>query len=581
MPQIDHELRRAVKAWITDDPDPETRDELETLLQQNDVEGLHDRFRGLLKFGTAGLRGLLGAGPSRMNRSVVIRATAGLCAWVKQQVPDAAERGVCIGYDGRRMSRELAEDAARVVVGAGLLARAFRTVVPTPLLAYSVLHRRAAAGVMITASHNPPAYNGYKVYWENGAQIIPPHDQGISESIRAVDAVVGVPLGDLDAAEAHGMYEVLGDSIRERYLERVAALAVHPETPRDLSIAYTALHGVGESLVRDALAQAGFESVYSVAEQAQPDGTFPTVDFPNPEEAGAMDLVLDLARKHAVDVVFANDPDADRLAVSVRDDDGEYVALNGNEIGCLFAHYLLENGEGSDRLVISSVVSSPWLGAIAEAHGAEFRQTLTGFKWIANEAIRLERTERKRFVCGYEEALGYTVGTLVRDKDGVSAVAVMADAAAWCKSRGRTLLDERDAMWRRYGMFLSRLVAITMPGTEGADRIAEIMDGIRRDVPETLGGFTVEAVSDLSTGQRRPRDGEPQPLEFPTADVLMLDLAGQHRVMLRPSGTEPKIKFYFDVRVDVAAGESTDDAQQRGEKVLDAIVGDFRAVVNA
>ncbi len=577
MPEIDPPLRSAVEAWIADDPDPGTRAELEELCRAGAADELADRFRGTLAFGTAGLRGVVGAGPNRMNQAVVLRATAGLVSWVKMQVPDAAERGICIGFDGRTTSRELAEDTAAVVTAAGLPAHVFEAVVPTPVLAFAVLDRRAAAGVMITASHNPPEYNGYKVYWGNGAQIIPPHDEGIAGCIAAVESIAAIPRLGAAEATAQGLLRPVGDDVTRRYLDGVRALSVHPGLPKDLTLAYTALHGVGEPFVRTALAEAGFERVHSVPEQAEPDGRFPTVRFPNPEEEGAMDLVLDLARRVSADVVLANDPDADRLAVAVRDPAGEYVQLTGNEVGCMLAHYLLCEGEGDGRMVLSSVVSSPWLGAIAAAHGAHFEQTLTGFKWIANRAMELERDRGLRFVCGYEEALGYTVGTLVRDKDGVSAAVLMAEMAAWCRSRGRTLLDERDQMWRRYGLFLSRQVSVVLPGAEGAARIGEVMDAVRAAPPEAVGGLEVAAVSDLLAGRRVPEDGPAEDLGFPPSNVLILDLCGGHRIMLRPSGTEPKIKLYFDVRVDVGQGESTADARSRGEALLSSLVDDFRS----
>jgi len=578
MAEIDENLRQAVEAWIEDDPDSETREELTGLLARGEVEEIRDRFRGSLQFGTAGLRGLLGAGPNRMNRAVVLRTTAGLCAWIKQQVPDYRSRGVCIGYDGRRLSRELAAEAAAVVGAAGIKARVFDDVVPTPLLAYAVLDRRAAAGIMITASHNPPAYNGYKVYWENGAQIIPPHDQGIAGSIRGVHSVTAIPRIDRAEAAARGLLEVLGEDIVSRYLDGVAGLGVHPETPRDVRIAYTALHGVGEKLARRALSEGGFDDVHSVASQAEPDGAFPTVSFPNPEEKGAMDRVLALAAEVDADLVIANDPDADRLAISVRESAGRYVSLNGNEIGCLLAHYLLDQREGEGRLVICSVVSSPMLGSIAEAHGARFTQALTGFKWIANDAMRLEREQGLHFVFGYEEALGYTVGTLVRDKDGISGAAVMADMAAWCKSRGRTLLDERDEMWRRYGLYLSRQISVVLPGAEGADRIDAIMEGVREKPPTRLGPLEVVATSDLLSGTRKPRDGAPTELDFPPSNVMILDLEGANRVMLRPSGTEPKIKFYFDV-VSALEGQPYPEAKVRVRARMEALADAFTARV--
>jgi len=573
---ITEELKRNVEAWKADDPDAETVGELDQLLASADADGLTDRFRGALQFGTAGLRGLLGAGPNRMNRKVVLRATAGLCAHLLETVPDAKERGVCIGFDGRKNSRVFADDAARVVAGFGIRVHAFDHVVPTPVLAFSCLDRRAAAGIMVTASHNPPAYNGYKVYWENGAQIIPPIDGGIAKAIAAVGGVASIPQKDLGEAEDEGLYALLGESLERRYLDGVRALQIHPGLPRDVSIAYTAMHGVGNALALAALADAGFTDVHSVPEQAEPDGAFPTVEFPNPEEDGAMDLVLALAEKRSADVVMANDPDADRLAVAVRDRSGAYVQLTGNEVGALLGHYLLDQGPAGDgRVVINTIVSSPMLGAIAEQHGARWEQTLTGFKWIANRAMELNKKGEARFVFGYEEALGYTVGRLVRDKDGIGTAVVFADMAAWCKSRERTLLDELESAWRRYGMYLSRQISEVHPGVEGARKIGGIMEKVRGAPPTSIGGHEVLARMDILTAERVTKDGATSAIELPKGNVLAYELAGGHRVMLRPSGTEPKIKYYFDVRVDMQDGETVDAAKARGEALLDALAADL------
>jgi phosphomannomutase len=564
---IDDTLRARVERWIGEDPDEDTREELRALLATGAEDELKDRFRGMLKFGTAGLRGLLGGGPNRMNRAVVLRATAGFCAHVLASVEGAAERGIVVGFDGRRKSRVLADDAASVIAGMGLKAMVFEEVVPTPLVAFALLDQEAAGALVITASHNPPDYNGYKVFWENGAQIIPPHDAAIAEAIARVEDLASIPRSDART--------VLGDDVAGRYLTGVKALARHPEAPRDLTIAHTALHGVGAPYVRRALADAGFEAVHEVASQREPDGTFPTVAFPNPEEEGAMDAVGALAREVNADLVLANDPDADRLAVEVLHE-GDYVRLTGNEIGCLLAAYLLEEGSGANRLVVESVVSSPMLLDIAAAHDARAEQTLTGHKWIQNRALELE-AEGLELVFGYEEALGYACGTLVRDKDGISAAAVMADLAAHCRSKGQTVIDYREQTWRRYGLYLSDQVSLVLPGAEGAAEIAQLMTRARSAPPKTLGGAPVTAVQDFEAGIRTLADGSTEPLTFPKANVVVFEVDGGHRAMLRPSGTEPKLKMYFDVRVEVAEGEAIDAAQERGGATLEAIVSDFRA----
>jgi phosphomannomutase len=512
-----------------------------------------------------------------MNRAVVIRTTAGLCAYLRAKAPDAAARGVVVGYDGRRMSREFALDAAAVITAAGMVAHLFEDVAPTPLTAFAVIDLGAAAGVMVTASHNPPEYNGYKVYWENGAQIIPPQDHGIAAAIDRVGALSEVPRVSLDEGAASGRLERLGEAAIDAYHDAIAGLAPARGPGRELGIAYTALHGVGDVHVRRALSRAGFSNVRSVAAQAEPDGAFPTVRFPNPEEKGAMDLVLALAKESGAPLVIANDPDADRLAVAARRPDGTYVQLTGNDVGCLLGHALLSRGDPSEkRVVVSSMVSSPMLGAIARAHGARWEETLTGFKWIANRGLALEE-EGYRFVFGYEEALGYTVGTVVRDKDGVGAALVFADLAARCFAEGRDVLDELDVCARRYGLYLSRQVSVTRKGEEGAAEIRQTMAKVRAAPPKALGRCAVEAVVDLEARTKTRRDGSVEALALPPSNVIALELEGGHRVMLRPSGTEPKIKYYFDVRETIGEREHTASARERGERVIGELVEAFLA----
>ncbi len=575
------ELRAKATRWMDDDPDPTTRAELADLLARGAWDEIADRFAGRLEFGTAGLRGVLGAGPNRMNVAVVRAATRGLVVHLLEQIPDAAKRGIVIGYDGRHMSPELAREAAEVAAGAGVRVRLFDGVVPSPVLADARGAEGAAGAVMVTASHNPPEYNGYKVYWSNGAQIIPPVDAGIAAAIERVGPLAAVPRTSLEEARAEGLVTSLGAEMIDRYHAAIAELTVARDAPSsELVIAYTALHGVGDVHVRRALAGAGFTRVHSVADQAEPDGDFPTVAFPNPEEKGAMDRALALAAEVGAEHVRANDPDANRLAVAVPRASGGYRMLTGNEIGCLLAHYTLSRAPGERRLVVSSLVSSPMLGAIAAHHGARWEETLTGFKWIANRAMELE-PEGWRFVMGYEEALGYTIGPLVRDKDGVGAALVFADFARSLASEGRTVEDELDVCARRYGLYLSRQVSVTRKGEHGAAEIAAIMSAVRASPPERVGSLAVTAVRDLARGEARFPDGRTETLAFPPSNVISLDLEGGHRIMLRPSGTEPKIKYYFDVRETIGAKEATDAARARGERTLEMLVAAFTEIVGA
>ncbi len=574
------DLRARAQRWIADDPDPATRAELFALLAHPDpaATDLEDRFAGALDFGTAGLRGVLGAGPNRMNRAVVARATWGLAREVLESVPGAVERGVVVGGDARRMSRELSEDVAAILAGAGLRVVLFRDPVPTPLVGFAVKRLRAAAGVVITASHNPPEYNGYKVYWENAAQIVPPVDARIASAIERAPSARVVVRPALHTLRASGLVLDPPADSEASYLDAVASLAVHPgEGDRGLRIVYTPLHGVGDALVRRALAAGGFTHVESVPEQQKPDGAFPTVAFPNPEEPGAMDLALAMAKRTSAELVLANDPDADRLAVAVRDG-GEYRQLTGNELGVLLGHYLLTERESKrPRVVLASIVSSPLLGRIAADLGVRYEETLTGFKWIANRAIALER-DGYEFVFGYEEALGYCVGGVVYDKDGVSAALLAAEVAAVLRARGETCWSALDAIARRWGVFTSAQVSLTRKGASGVAEIRAMMKALRASPPQHLAGDEVVAIADYEVGVRRRvgTGGAGAPLGLPKSDVVALELASGSRVIARPSGTEPKAKFYFDAREPAAPGDLA-AAEARALATLDRIKAAFMA----
>jgi phosphomannomutase len=586
----EQDLRARAALWAKEDPDPRTRAELLAILEQPDLSktDLADRFSGVLEFGTAGLRGVLGAGPNRMNRSVVLRTALGLAKHVIAAVPRAAERGIVIGYDGRRYSREFAEDSAEVFAALGLRALLFTGTQPTPVTSFAVKELGAAAGVMVTASHNPPEYNGYKVYWANSAQIIQPIDAAIAAAIEACPPPNEVPRLPLAEARARGLVTDLGADLEDRYLAAVRGLSVHEGSAggdRSLPIVYTPMHGVGDPMARRALANAGFDRVTSVPEQQHPDPAFPTVAFPNPEEKGAMDLSFALATKLGAALVLANDPDADRLAVAVpaRPPATGYVQLTGNQVGILLGHYLLtEVNEqapvGKRRTVLASIVSSPMLGSIARALGVHYEETLTGFKWIANRAMQLE-AEGYTFVFGYEEALGYTVGSVVRDKDGVSAAVLVAEMTAVLKSRGKTLLDELDAIYRRFGVYVSSQLSLTRKGATGAAEIAAMMSHLRATSPKAVGAHAVLAMSDFETATRTSRDGATTHLTLPTSNVLVFELEGGSRIIARPSGTEPKVKFYFDVRTEVGAGEPVEVAEARADETSKALRVAFQALL--
>jgi len=564
-------LRARAEQWMNDDPSEDTRAELAKLL--DDDRALRDRFAGPLEFGTAGLRGVIGAGESRMNRAVVLRATHGLGKALIEHVQNAKTRGVVIGFDGRRLSRTFAEDTACALAALGIRAHLFKAVCPTPVTSFAVKHLNAAGGVMVTASHNPPEYNGYKVYWENSAQIIPPIDSAIAKLIDAAPAAKNVPRADYAKAHDERWIVDIDDDLLAAYDDAIEALNFGRGVRRGLRIVYTAMHGVGNRFALRALSRAGFTDVFSVPEQAEPDGAFPTVAFPNPEEKGAMDLSLKHARERNAELILANDPDADRLAVAIPSEKtaSKYLQLTGNQVGVLLGHHLLVRGpKKKNPIVLASIVSSPELGSIARALGVRYEETLTGFKWIANRAMDHEKNDGCTFVFGYEEALGYTVGDVVRDKDGVSAALMIAELVAELAHENKTVHDELESIARQFGLYVSGQVNVVRKGTEGPKEIAAMMDRIRASNPVALGPFEVAGKTDFAKGARG----------LPATNMIAFDLtsagAGGSRVIARPSGTEPKAKFYFDVTDRVAQDESLDAASARArdrmKKLQDAFV---------
>jgi phosphomannomutase len=540
------DLLDRARAWIADDPDAETRAELERVVAEVEAgdssDDLADRFDGTLEFGTAGLRGALGAGPNRMNRVVVVRAAAGLAAYLRDE---GARPGspVVIGYDARYNSEVFARDTAEVMSGAGFAPMLLPRPLPTPVLAFAIRELGCAAGVMVTASHNPPQDNGYKVYLGDGSQIVPPADAEIAARIGAVGKLADVPRGDTGT--------VLGQEVVDAYLTSVTGLA--PAGPRDLKIVYTPLHGVGGDTVVRVLESAGFATPYVVAEQHHPDPEFPTVAFPNPEEAGAMDLAMALAQEVGADLVVANDPDADRCAAAVPGPHG-WRMLRGDEVGALLADHLLRSGK--QGVYAASIVSSSLLGKQAAAAGQPYAETLTGFKWIG-------RIEGLAF--GYEEALGYCVDPAhVKDKDGVSALLVLCDLAARAKADGRTLDDVLDSIAIEHGLHATDQLSVRV--TDLAE-IVQAMARLRAKPPAELGGLAVEDVEDLTLGSA----------DLPPTDGLRYRLAGGARVIVRPSGTEPKLKCYLEVVVDVDPEDGVDAARIAAVGRLDALSHDIGA----
>ena len=552
-----------LSAWLSEDPDPDTRAELQRLLDDEDAAELADAFSGPLTFGTAGLRGKLGPGPNRMNRSVVRRAAAGLAQYLLDHEADTAPRGVVIGYDARHKSSDFALDTAAVFAGRGIRAMLLPTALPTPVLAFAIKHLGAIAGVMVTASHNPPADNGYKVYLGDGAQIVSPVDVQISAEIAAVGPLSNITMGDLNGP----LIIRLSDEPVQAYV--VAAAALAQNSARDLVVAYTPLHGVGRDTLLRVFALAGFPPPHVVARQGDPDPTFHTVAFPNPEEPGALDLVLAEAAAVNADLVIANDPDADRLAIAVPDPTAKrgWRALRGDEIGALLADYLIGTSRGHDRLVVTSIVSSTLLSKMAQAAGIEYAETLTGFKWIARAALARPQS---RFLFGYEEALGFSVRELVRDKDGVGAALVFAELAAISKRQNVSLVSRLETIARRFGLHATTQWSVWLQGPDGADRIRAVMAALRdQPLPPTLAGRLITAVDDLSVGVRRSLDGgADSSIDLPASDVITLHMDGA-RVIVRPSGTEPKLKVYFEVVTPVR--DDMASTQQQADRELAAL----------
>jgi phosphomannomutase len=539
------DLLERARAWAADDPDEQTRAELEELVKaaEGDPEGpaaqdLADRFDGRLEFGTAGLRGALGAGPNRMNRVVVARAAAGLASYLDQR----GGGSVVIGYDARHRSDVFARDTAEIVSGAGLEAMVLPRPLPTPVLAYAIRKLGCVAGVMVTASHNPPQDNGYKVYLGDGSQIVPPADVDISAEIDAVGAVSTLPRADT--------WTTLGGDVLASYLGAVSAL-VDTCGPRDLVTVYTPLHGVGGTTVQKVMRLAGFPEPHVTTQQFQPDPDFPTVAFPNPEEPGAMDLATALAAEVGADVVVANDPDADRCAVAVPGPHG-WRMLRGDEVGALLADFLLRQGKRG--VYACSIVSSSLLGKMAAAHGQEYAETLTGFKWIG----RIDG-----LVFGYEEALGYCAAPeLVKDKDGVSALLRVVELAALLKASGQTLSDRLDEIATTYGLHATDQLSVRVTDVS---LIGDAMARLRSQVPTSLGGLSVERIEDLEKGSE----------SLPPTDGLRYRLAQSARVVVRPSGTEPKIKCYLEVVLPVDPEDGVDAARIAAAGRLDAIRTDL------
>ncbi|WP_419037897.1 phospho-sugar mutase [Enterocloster bolteae] len=554
--------------------DEDTKAELRAI--EGDENEIKERFYMDLEFGTAGLRGVIGAGINRMNIYVVRRATQGLANYIIKQ--GGADKGVAIAYDSRHMSPEFAMEAAMTLAANGIKAYKFESLRPTPELSFAVRELGCIAGINITASHNPPEYNGYKVYWEDGAQFTPPHDKGVTEEVLAIEDLSTVKTTDEASATAAGKYEVIGREIDDKYIAQVKAQVVNQkaidEMQDQISIVYTPLHGTGNIPARRVMKELGFTHVYVVPEQELPDGGFPTVSYPNPEAAEAFSLGLKLAGEKNADLVLATDPDADRLGVYVKDaGSGEYIPLTGNMSGSLLCEYVLSQKKAAGKIpedgqVIKSIVSTNLIDAVAKEYGCELIEVLTGFKWIGQQVLKNENTGRGTYLFGMEESYGCLIGTYARDKDAISATAALCEAAAYYKQKGMTLWDAMVAMYEKYGYYKDAVKSIGLSGIEGLAKIQSIMETLRNNTPKEVGGYKVVSARDYKLDTIKDMaSGEVKPTGLPSSNVLYYDLNDGAWICVRPSGTEPKIKFYYGIK-----GSSMEDADAKSEALGAAVM---------
>ncbi|KJU92819.1 phospho-sugar mutase [Streptococcus infantis] len=545
----------------------ELPDYLRQDLENMDEKTKEDAFYTNLEFGTAGMRGLIGAGTNRINIYVVRQATEGLARLIESKGGNEKERGVAIAYDSRHFSPEFAFESAAVLAKHGIKSYVFESLRPTPELSFAVRHLNCFAGIMITASHNPAPFNGYKVYGEDGGQM-PPHDaDALTTYIRAIENPFAVEVADVEAEKASGLIEVIGEAVDTEYLKEVKDVNINPalieEFGKDMKIVYTPLHGTGEMLARRALAQAGFDSVQVVEAQATPDPDFSTVKSPNPESQAAFALAEELGRQVGADVLVATDPDADRVGVEVLQKDGSYLNLSGNQIGAIMAKYILEAHKNAGTLpenaaLCKSIVSTDLVTKIAESYGATMFNVLTGFKFIAEKIQEFEEKHNHTYMMGFEESFGYLIKPFVRDKDAIQAVLVVAELAAYYRSRGLTLADGIEEIYKEYGYYAEKTISVTLSGVDGAEQIKAIMAKFRENGPKEFNATAVSITEDFKAQTSTAADGTVTALTTPPSDVLKYTLADGSWIAVRPSGTEPKIKFYIAV-----VGESNEDSQAK------------------
>ena len=572
------DYKEVYEQWLSNPYfDEATKEELKNIAE--DDNEIKERFYMDLEFGTAGLRGIIGAGTNRMNIYVVRRATQGLANYIAKV--DKKSQGVAIAYDSRHMSPEFAEEAALCLAANGIKAYIFESLRPTPELSFAVRHLGCVAGINVTASHNPPEYNGYKVYWEDGAQITPPHDSGIMGEVKSISDWNTVKTIDKAEAEKAGLFQVIGKEVDDAYMAELKKQVLHMDAikaeGKNLKVVYTPLHGTGNIPARRILKALGFENVYVVKEQELPDGDFPTVSYPNPEAAEAFELGLKLAKEVDADLVLATDPDADRLGVRVKDKNGEYHDLTGNMSGCLLANYEISQKKAingslpEDGALIKTIVTTNLADAIAKGYGVKLIEVLTGFKFIGQQILGFEQSGKGSYLFGFEESYGCLIGTYARDKDAIVATMALCEAAAYYKTQGKTLWDAMIEMYEQFGYYKDAIQSVTMKGIEGLQKIQEIMNSLRQNPPAEFAGHKVVAVRDYKADTITDvATGAVEPTGLPNSNVLYYELTDDAWVCVRPSGTEPKVKFYYGVK-----GTSLADADEKsdimGKAVLDMV----------
>jgi len=573
---MDEKILQKANYWLTEDFDSETRAEVRRMMQE-DPEALTEAFYRELEFGTGGMRGIMGPGTNRMNIYIIGMATQGLCNYLIRNFPGRNDLKIVIAHDSRNNSRTFAEMTARVAAANGITAYLFDKLRPTPELSFAIRHLGCQSGVVVTASHNPKEYNGYKVYWEDGGQIVNPHDKNIVSEVENIKT-----LKEVKQNADPSLIKIIGKEVDEAYLNSLMTLSLNPANNKkhhDLKIVYTPIHGTGVMMVPEILKRFGFTNVINVPEQDIPDGNFPTVQSPNPEEKSALSMAIDKARETGAEIVMASDPDADRVGVAVRDEQGDYKLLNGNQTGAILVYYLLKNLSDQKRLkgnefIARTIVTTPLFNDIANAYHVKTYEVLTGFKFIA-ELIR-EKEGKEVFIGGGEESYGFMSGSFVRDKDAVSSCALFAEATAWAREQGMSVLELLDHLYVNFGLYKEHLISITKKGKSGVEEIAAMMERFRNQPPETLAGSEVVMIHDFQSGKAYDMISHMRyDINLPKSNVLQFVTRDGYIVSARPSGTEPKIKFYFSVRKPVDSRSELEAAHTALDAVIRRLVADM------